>query len=46
MTGIVLPSLAISILGSRRVMVQRDMLLALRMRDLFEFIEWPITRVA
>jgi hypothetical protein len=37
--------LTVPVLGDGRVVVQRNMFVALQLRDLFEFLEWSITRM-
>lgn len=45
MSSDIFPSLIIPGLGDGRVVVQWDVLLALRLCDLFELLKWPITRI-
>lgn len=45
MSGDVFPPLIIPGLGDGGVVIQRDVLLALCLCDLFELLKWPITRI-
>ena len=45
MSGDVFHPLIVPGLGDGRVVVQWDVLLALRLCDLFELFKWPITRI-